>query len=31
MRDDTKKKEEHFNPVMRTAQFNQAATPISSV
>ena len=31
IRDDTKKKEEHYYPVMSPAQFNQAVTPISSV
>ena len=29
MRNDTKKKEEHFYPVMSPSQFNQAVTPIS--
>ena len=28
MRDDIKKKEEHFYPLMSPAQFNQAVTPI---
>ena len=31
IRDDTKKKEEHFYPVMSLAQFNQAVTPFSPV
>ena len=31
MRDDTKKKEEQFYPVMSPAQVNQAVTPISPV
>ena len=31
MRDHTKKKDEHFHPVMSPAQFNQAVKPISPV
>ena len=31
MREDIKKNEEHFYPVMSPAQFNQAVTPISPV
>ena len=31
MREDTKRKEEHFYPVKSPAQFNQAVTPISPV
>ena len=31
LRDDTQKKEEHFQPVMCPAQFNLVVTPVSSV
>ena len=31
MRNNTKKKEEHIDPVLSTAQFNQAVTPVSPV
>ena len=31
MRDDTKRKEEHFYPIMSPAQFNEAVTPTSPV
>ena len=31
MREDTKKKDDHFYPVMSPAQFNRALTPVSPV